>query len=202
MLKRNSIHKKNKQTKVKVFAGVVLLTFGIGSSVNAVFADQDIESLLTNWFDEQKSESISQIDAAIMDEKEVLKERLREELQTEMDEAEKELHQFTENKKQEKIKALRQHASKIISEMEIDHLDEEERINTEIASIVEEAVSKINLVKDESSPLPISQTEKDKEVSTSQGDNSTSTEGEKDSNENKSLSEEETTIVEGDGNNE
>lgn len=56
-----------------------MLSICIGSWMNIALADQDVGTLLTNWFNNKQSESIQEIDKAIKDEKEILLKQLKEE---------------------------------------------------------------------------------------------------------------------------
>ena len=55
--------------KVSILLGALLVSICIGSGMNIAMADQDIETMLINWFNSKQSESNQEIDAAITTEK-------------------------------------------------------------------------------------------------------------------------------------
>lgn len=132
--------------KVKFLIGAILLTVGIGSSVNVAFADQDINALLTSWFDKKKAESISEIEQSIISEKEIQKQRLKEQLQLEIEQSEVELQAFTEEQKAARILALQQYSDTLIANFDIDNSKKEEKISGELEAIVQEAIEKMDKV--------------------------------------------------------
>ena len=151
MNSRKTRHKKKKSViKNKFLIGTLLLSIGIGSSINVAFADQDIEAMLLNWFDKQKNQSIEKIESAIMSEKELQMQRLKEELQIEIAKAEKELNQFTDKEKKARQQELKKYTNQLIKDFDVDDKAEKERINAELNAIVEKARSEMDNINDSS----------------------------------------------------
>ncbi|MBM6619136.1 hypothetical protein [Bacillus suaedaesalsae] len=146
MKSRKAKHKGLGTKKVKFLIGAILLSVGIGSSVNVAFADQDIHALLTNWFDKKKVESINEIEQAIMSEKETQKQRLKEQLQVEIQKSEEELQLFTDAEKEARVLALQQYTDALIANFNVDNSNKEEKLSAELDAIVQEAIEKMDKV--------------------------------------------------------
>lgn len=136
--------KKRKTKKNIVLIGAVILTLGIGSGMKTTFADADVSTMLVNWFNNKKSDSIREIDTAITKEKEILLSDLKKQLKAEMDAAEQQLDEFTERQKSSRIASLRQHAEQLIANLNIDNSEQEAAITSNIDSIVENAIAQMN----------------------------------------------------------
>lgn len=151
MKSRKEVYQKKAPNKVKLLFGTLFLSIGIGSSISVVFADQDIEGILTNWFNNQKTKSIETIENAIMSEKEIQMQRLKEELQIEMKNAEKELEQYTEQEKEQRINSLKLHTDKLIKGIKIDNTKEKEKIIEKLNIISQDAIDKMEKVSEDKS---------------------------------------------------
>lgn len=145
MTSRLERHKKKRKTKkVGILIGALILTISIGSGVKTTFADADVSTMLINWFNNKQSESIQEIDAAITAEKEILLAQLRTELKIEMEAAEQELEEFTENQKATRIASLREHAENLIANLDIDNSEQQAAITSNFNSIIEQAIAEMN----------------------------------------------------------
>lgn len=145
MLSRLEKYKKiQKRKKIVVLVAAVVLSFGIGNGVKTTFADADVSTLLINWFKQQESESIKEIDTAITDEKTKLLAQLKVELKKEMASAQTELDDFTEQQKADRIESLRQYANKLIENLNIDTTEQQEKITAQINSIMNEAIAQMD----------------------------------------------------------
>jgi hypothetical protein len=136
--------KKRKTKKAIILISAVILTIGIGSGMKTTFADADVSTMLINWFNNKQSDSIREIDTAITAEKDILLADLRAQLKIEMEAAESDLDQFTEQVKSERIASLREHASTLIANINIDNSEEQAAITSNINSIVENAIAQMN----------------------------------------------------------
>lgn len=136
-----------------MFIGFLLLVVIIGSSINVVFADQDIQSLLTNWFNKEKDQSITELDKAISTEQGIQTKRLKESLQSEIRGAEAELHTFTENEIDKRISQLQSHADELINSVSIDNSDEKNRVTRELEAILKDAQRRLNAVDVKTEPV-------------------------------------------------
>ena len=147
MLSRVTTYKKKSAVKkIMILCGALILSVSIGSGVKTTFADADANTLLINWFKNKESESVKEIDRAITDEKKVLLAQLKEELKIEMASAEKELTAYTEKEKSERIASLRQYAKGLVENLNTDTSEQKEKFSSQIDSIVEEAIKKMEAV--------------------------------------------------------
>jgi len=146
MKSRRETHKRKKLPFKKILIGAVLLIGMIGSSVTITFADQDIESLLTNWFDNSKGVALQELEKAVSNEQKEQTERLKEELQSEVEEAEKELNHFTKEQKEKVLKELQQYTDQLIDSIEINNEEKEREIEAELHYIFEGAKEKMNTI--------------------------------------------------------
>ena len=148
MLSRSERYKKQKKRRrlIQVF-GALIISVSIGSGVTTVNADQDISSLLTNWFNGKQSESIQEIDTAITAEKELLKLELKEALKAEMQDAEYELDTFTDAEKNARIASLNKYAEELIAKINIDNSAEKEKVTNKLNAIIAKAIKNMDAVK-------------------------------------------------------
>ncbi|MGG0717061.1 hypothetical protein ABE096_05580 [Robertmurraya massiliosenegalensis] len=145
----------------KFLVGALFLILIVGSSVNVAFAGQDIHSLLSSWFQTERSNSIAEIEEAVAIEQEIQTERLKEELRLGIENAERQLENYTDKMKANSISEIQKHADQLINSIDIDQSDEKNKVASELADIIQEAKSKIDaitpqhaVVSDEDSELP------------------------------------------------
>ena len=148
MLSRSERYKlqKKKRRLFQVF-GALIISVTISSGVTTANADQDISSLLTNWFNGKQTQSIQEIDKAITAEKELLKVELKEALKAEMKGAKAELDNFTAAEKNDRIASLNKYADELIAKINIDNTKEKEKVTDELNKIIEQAIKKMDGVK-------------------------------------------------------
>lgn len=140
MITRKEKFKKNsKQLKVKILIGVLFLIVSIGGGMGVVFADSDINGLMTNWFSKKGTESISSIEQAVMTEKDKQKERLKQELQIELQKSQEQLSSFTEEEKEKRIQEVRDYADQLIANLKIDNSGKKQGIINQFNTVVEQA---------------------------------------------------------------
>ena len=145
MLNRQEKYRKKKNTFwAKTMITVLSLTFIIGGTINIAFANEDINAMLTNWFNEKRTTAIVDIKAAISSEKDTQKIRLKEELEKEIGTAEGELSQFTADEKEQRIQNLREYTEKLIGEIDIDNGAAEQELVTRLNGIYEEAINALD----------------------------------------------------------
>src|SRR5699024_9218313 len=116
---------KRRAQRIKYGLGVFLIVVLIGSSLNIAFAEHDLRTLLANWCQTKQTDSIQEIEKAIKTEQKVQTERLKEQLQVEIEQANKRLQQFTETEKELRVEEIRNYADDLITSIEID--DDERR---------------------------------------------------------------------------
>lgn len=144
---RKEKFKRRKPINLKILVGVLLLSGMIVGNIGVAFADQDVNALLTNWFNKKGQESMSSIEKAIMTEKEQQKARLKEELQLEMSNSAKLLEQYTEEEKNKRVLALRQYADQLLEEMKLENNKEEkQRIAAEMDKEIQKAIKQLEKI--------------------------------------------------------
>ncbi|WP_040207389.1 hypothetical protein [Neobacillus jeddahensis] len=145
---RKEKFKKKHHFSLKFLIGVLLLSGTIVGNIGVAFADQDIPSLLSNWFTNKGNESIRSIENAIMTEKEQQKARLKEELQSELDQSAQQLEQYTEVEKQKRITALQEYANQLIEDMKLDNNAEEKQIiSAEMDKEIQKTIKELEKIK-------------------------------------------------------
>ncbi|MBB2482254.1 hypothetical protein H5P36_18935 [Bacillus sp. APMAM] len=138
--------KSKKHLKIKILIGVLFLTVTIGGGIGVAFADSDIIGLLTNWFKQERNESITSIEQAIMSEKDVQKQRLKEELQLEIQASQKKLSDFTEAEKSKRVQEIRDYADRLVANLKIDNTAKEQQIQQQLNAIMEKATLEMDKV--------------------------------------------------------
>ncbi|WP_248513607.1 hypothetical protein [Sporosarcina sp. NCCP-2222] len=112
--------------------------------MNKVWANQDIQSLLTNWFHGKKTESIQQLEHAITSEKELLMEELRVALQDEMKKAEEELARYTEEETAKRVKELQDYAAGLMANIQIDTTAKKAEISSDLDATLAQAMEQLS----------------------------------------------------------
>lgn len=136
--------KKRKTVLLKLTIALIAMMFILGGTLTVSFANQDLNAMLTSWFDEKRNDAIVHIRDAVSSEKDIQQTRLRAELQKEMAAAESQLKQMTEDEKNRRIQNLRDYTNKLISEITIDHSEEKQQMKNQLDSIYTEAVNALN----------------------------------------------------------
>ncbi|MCG3088279.1 hypothetical protein [Sporosarcina cyprini] len=138
--------KKTNETlkRVLLLSAVLLVTVALGSGMNKVWANQDIQSLLTNWFHGKKTESIQQLEQAITSEKELLMEELRAALQEEMKKAEEELARYTEEETAKRVQELQDYAAGLMANIQIDTTTKKAEISADLDAALVQAMGQLN----------------------------------------------------------
>lgn len=147
------LSKMRKQLTLKrllIVLGALFLSISIGSGVKSAFAGQGIQSLLTSWFEDQKTESINQIDKAITEEKDLLMVELKKELQAEMKQVDEALTQYTNKEIEQRINGLRKYADELLTNMQTDHKGDNKEVSASLDAIYELAIKQMNEVKSSS----------------------------------------------------
>lgn len=154
MISRKEKYQVKHKWKAILLIGVLLLSFLAIGNVGVAFAGDDINSLLTNWFNQKGAQSVSTIEQAIQSEKEVQKQRLKEELQLKISESAKQLDQFTEEEKQNKVQSIKEYADQLISNMKIDNSEQKQQITAKMDAVIQKAKDDLNQVGSQSLPTP------------------------------------------------
>ncbi|TFJ94424.1 stage III sporulation protein AF [Lentibacillus salicampi] len=148
MKNRYQIQRKKRRLKaIRTMLGLVLICTVLGSSIGIVSAEQDIGSILSNWFDKKSEESISEIDEAISKERKAQTERLKKELNTNIENANKQLEIYAEAEAEKAVSELEQYADSLLADLNGDHTSAENEVAAELAGIVQDAKNRMAEVK-------------------------------------------------------
>ncbi|WP_078382525.1 hypothetical protein [Sutcliffiella halmapala] len=121
----------------KLSVGALFICILIGGSMNIAFANQDIGSLLTSWFDKKKNESITRIEETIAIEQEKQTSRLKEELQVKLKDSEQKLKEFTDTEIEARLLELKRYTDELIQNTEFSSEVDKEEFLVELDTIVE-----------------------------------------------------------------
>src|SRR5699024_2603162 len=148
MKRRRDIHgKKKRRFPSKLLIGILLSFIIIGGSINITFADYDISSIISNWFNEKGSEAVEEVNNAMDKEREKQTKRLKEELQSEIESTEEALETFKKEEIEKRSEVLRSYANELIANFEADdsmNSKEKEKIIEKLDKTVEQAIKKMN----------------------------------------------------------
>ena len=144
MQSRIDKYKKKRQFKRATIIIGIFIILGLSGGVRTALADQDIQGLLTNWFNNKKVESVQEIEGAVSSERDRLMQNLEVELQREIQAAENQLNSFTATQKQTRIAALQEYANNIKAEMTIDSSEQEAAVMKNIDIILENAKAQLD----------------------------------------------------------
>lgn len=130
--------------RIGFLCAVLLLSIALGAGMNKALAGQNIQSLLTGWFDSKRDASINQIDEAITSEKERLMEELREAIRMEMQQSDAELAQFTADETALRLSMLQEYAANLIGGLHIDLTAEKAEIIANLDAALAEAMAHLD----------------------------------------------------------
>ena len=105
--------------QIQLFVMTVFMLLLIGGGIHVVFADEEIRSLLFDWFERKEDESIEAIETTILKEQEKQMNRIKNELQKTIAEAEERIDIFTENEKKRSILQLEQNSNDKLKKIKI-----------------------------------------------------------------------------------
>ncbi|MFD2629432.1 hypothetical protein [Oceanobacillus kapialis] len=132
--------------KRRIFAGAILLVIVLSGGINVAFADEGLKGMLTGWFEQKKTESISEIEIALEEEQMKQTERLKEELASEIQVTSEKLQEFTQKEKEQRVKALQDYADELVSDLEG---DEKAEVEEKLEAILLEAKKEMKQVSEE-----------------------------------------------------
>ena len=137
----------------KIVIGILFLIIFAGSSATIAFADHNISGLLTEWFDRKTEESVEEIEEVILKEQQKQTEKLEAELHMAIETAEQEMQIFLEAEKEYRVEEIRQYASFLMEEIEIDDAERKEAKLQELERILNEAKAEMDqMLADEKLP--------------------------------------------------
>lgn len=132
-------YKNGVSRKALILLFAFILMFTLSGGFSKAFADQDIQSRLTDWFENRKNESINEMDKAITSEKNRLMDQLRLELQLEMQRAQAQLARHTAAETAQSIKELEKYAAELASGIHVSNEAEKEAVSSSIDTALEDA---------------------------------------------------------------
>ena len=140
MLNRKDTYRKKKKTGLmKVLIAVITMVVIMGGTLTVSFANEDLNAVLTKWFDDKRENAIVNIKEAISSEKEIQKVRLKEVLKEEMAIAESEMNQFTAAEKARRAQNLRDYTDQLIKGIDVDNSAKEQELASQLNAIYAEA---------------------------------------------------------------
>lgn len=165
--------------KVCFLCAVFVLTLALGTGMNRALASQNIQSLLTGWFDTKKDASIRQMDQEITSEKERLMVELREAIKIDMQRADEELAQFTTDETALRLSMLESYAEELIKDLAIDATTEKAEViaNLDAALVKAKAQLDSSITASSSVPTPTRSDVKDTTPAVNDKEDSTDSDG-------------------------
>lgn len=136
----------------KFSVGALFICILIGGSMNSAFANQDIGSLLTSWFDKKKNESITRIEDTIVTEQEKQTSRLKEELQVKLNDSEQKLKEFTDTEIEARLLELKRYTDELIQQTEFATEAKKEEFILQLHTIVELAKQQMDEIVEQRVP--------------------------------------------------
>lgn len=114
------------------------------------FASSGIQTLLTNWFEGEKQESIRSLEMEITKEKEAQMAILKKEIAANLAKANQELADFTAQEAEKSKEELNAYTNTLLQTMEFDMEGQQEQFLLEVEQIMEEAYEKLEQARAES----------------------------------------------------
>ncbi|MFE7063669.1 hypothetical protein ACFVAD_16090 [Sutcliffiella sp. NPDC057660] len=115
----------------------------LSNSTKSVFANQDIQMLLTSWFDKKSEKAMASMEEAISIEREIQMTKLKEEVSKNLAQADKELEEFSENEIELRKAELYRYTTALIQEAEFDTEEQEEAFLKEVDEIIRQTKMKL-----------------------------------------------------------
>lgn len=146
--------KKRREQKAKMFRRKVALgvaalgaTFVINSSVS--FADADINGLFASWYNKKAEIAQKSISAALSNDLEVEKIRLRDGLEAKMNASSKDLDKYTEKEIKNRQKEIKKYVDELIKNTNFSNEDDKKQVREKLMHILTEAQDAMNELKDD-----------------------------------------------------
>lgn len=127
--------------KAIIILFLLLIGLSAGGGLNKAFADQNIQSRLTDWFEKRKSDSISEMETAITAEKKRLINQLRVELKLETQRAQVQLAEHTAAETAHSIKELQKYAADLSAGIHVNNDAEKAAVSTNMDAALAEAMA-------------------------------------------------------------
>lgn len=138
-------HRSKGKKQIKLVAGMLFVVLMVGSSFSIVFANEDMESMLTSWFAHKKADSIASIENAVAAEQEKQTARLKEEMRVKIEEADKQIQATTQSEIEKRVNELQSYTDELIQSFDPEREDVDETI-AELNAIMQSAKEQMEAV--------------------------------------------------------
>ncbi|MBN6885215.1 ASC-1-like (ASCH) protein [Cytobacillus horneckiae] len=138
-------HRSKGKKQIKLVAGMLFVVLMVGSSFSIVFANEDMESMLTSWFEHKKADSIASIENAVAAEQEKQTARLKEEMRVKIAEADKQIQATTQSEIEKRVNELQSYTDELIQSFDPEREDVDETI-AELNAIMQSAKEQMEAV--------------------------------------------------------
>ncbi|TYS54590.1 hypothetical protein FZC74_19630 [Sutcliffiella horikoshii] len=135
--------KDKEKFRTYLFAFSLIVVFLFTSNVSTGFANQDLQFLLTGWFNKERDISISHLEKEISSEKKKQMGILKEEVAQKLNQADKELGEFTDNEIEVTKAALEQYTLELIESTEFNSEKKKRDFSQEVDKILNETMVKL-----------------------------------------------------------
>lgn len=133
--------------RVFIVSFIMISAFIFIGTFNHAFANTNIQTLLTSWFEGKKDDSITSLEEAISKEKDIQMERLKAEIARQLSAANKELEEYTAVEAEKRKLELRQYTEELINSFELDQEEQQHIYLQEVEQIMMETYEKLEEVK-------------------------------------------------------
>lgn len=132
-------HNSDLRWKSVVRKTLIIFFLLIGFTIHVTFANTDMQSMISSWFDTKTDESIKKIEEELNQVKQQQVERLQTEIRSQMDIVDQELQILLDQQITERSSELEQYADEIIHDIEISPNNTNEELQTEMDAIIIQA---------------------------------------------------------------
>lgn len=139
----------NSDLKWKSVARKTLVIFFllIGCTIHVTFANTDMQSLISSWFDTKTDESVKTMEEELNRVKQQQLERLQMEIRSQMDTVDQELQILLDQQIMERSEELEQYADEIIQDIEISPNNINQELQIEMDAIIIQAKDDMDLLR-------------------------------------------------------
>ncbi|MGD6874385.1 hypothetical protein ACQCU1_19660 [Sutcliffiella horikoshii] len=139
----------NKRQQRLFIVTMMVLAFLFTAEWKTAYASSNIKTLLTSWFEGKQQESIQALEEEILTEKEAQMAILKEEIAVSLNQANKELANFTSIEAEKSKEELKSYTENLIQSIQIDEEGQQEQFMNELGKIMEEAYLKIEQARED-----------------------------------------------------
>ncbi|ART74707.1 hypothetical protein B4U37_00850 [Sutcliffiella horikoshii] len=139
----------NKRQQRLFIVTMMVLALLFTAEWKTAYASSNIKTLLTSWFEGKQQESIQALEEEILTEKEAQMAILKEEIAVSLNQANKELANFTSIEAEKSKEELKSYTENLIQSILIDEEGQQEQFMNELGKIMEEAYLKIEQARED-----------------------------------------------------